>query len=167
MDMQKSLFGHGIAVSSLVAEPGEMFQARDRNRSGRSAGWSEARTDLVFAAKLLRCLRGGSMPPPSALEWSGFVEHWTVIARDDVCVLTGIVWRLPLRRHTLETPLLAIDPAAGWARAIGEWFTIGVPCIDPVAAGIHPEGVADRAARWLERQLGPDEGKGASVAERC
>jgi len=94
------------------------------------------------------------MPPPNALEWSGFVEHWTVIVRDDLCLLTGIVWRLPLRRHSLETPLLAIDPSAGWARAIGEWLTIGAPCIDPAAAAIHPEGVADRAARWLERQLG-------------
>jgi hypothetical protein len=163
MDTQKSSFGHGIAMRSLLAEPGETFHARDPIRSSRDAGWSEPRTDLVFAAKLLRCLRGGSMPPPSALEWSGFVEHWTVIARDDVCFLTGIVWRLPLRRHTLETPLLAIDPAAGWARAVGEWLTIGVPCIDPVAAGIHPERVADRAARWLERQLGPDDGDGASV----
>ncbi|MEN3287224.1 MAG: hypothetical protein V7634_1524 [Bradyrhizobium sp.] len=156
MHTQSSLFGHGIAMNSLVAEPNDTFQARDRARSAR-AGWSEPRTDLVFAAKLLRCLRGGSMPPPNALEWSGYVEHWTVIARDDLCLLTGIVWRLPLRRHTLETPLIAIDPAAGWARAIGEWFTIGVPCIDPVAAGIHPEGVADRAARWLERQLGPND----------
>jgi hypothetical protein len=158
MDTQKSSFGHGIAMSSVLAEPGEALHARGPVRSGRGVGSSEPRTDLVFAAKLLRCLRGGSMPPPSALEWSGFVEHWTVIARDDVCFLTGIVWRLPLKRHTLETPLLAIDPAAGWARAIGEWLTIGTPCIDPVAAGIHPEGVADRAARWLERQLGPDDG---------
>jgi hypothetical protein len=154
MNTQKSLFGHGITMGSLAAEPSEIFNARDPMLSGRGAGGAEPRTDLIFAAKLLRCLRGGSMPPPSALEWSGFVEHWTVIARDDVCFLTGIVWRLPLKRHTLETPLLAIDPAAGWARAIGEWLTIGVPCIDPVAAGIHPEGVADRAARWLERQLG-------------
>jgi hypothetical protein len=163
MDTQKSSFGHGIAMGSLLAGPGEICHVRDPMRSGRGAGWSEPRTDLVFAAKLLRCLRGGSMPPPSALEWSGFVEHWTVIARDDVCFLTGIVWRLPLRRHTLETPLLAIDPVAGWARAVGEWLTIGVPCIDPVASGIHPEGVADRAARWLERQLGPDDGNSASV----
>ena len=153
MQMQNSLFGYGIAMSSLVAEPNEAFQGRDRVRAAR-AGSPEPRTDLVFAAKLLRCLRGGSMPPPNALEWSGFVEHWTVIVRDDLCLLTGIVWRLPLRRHSLETPLLAIDPSAGWARAIGEWFTIGAPCIDPAAAAIHPEGVADRAARWLERQLG-------------
>jgi hypothetical protein len=159
MNTQKSLFGHGIAMGAHAAEPSEIVCVRDPIPSGRGARWSEPDTDLVFAAKLLRCLRGGSMPPPSALEWSGFVEHWTVIARDDVCFLTGIVWRLPLRRHTLETPLLAIDPAAGWARAIGEWLTIGVPCIDPVAAGIHPEGIADRAARWLERQLGPDDGE--------
>ena len=33
------------------------------------------------------------------------------------------------------------------------WLTIGAPQLDLVAAGIHPEGVADRAARWLERQL--------------
>jgi hypothetical protein len=158
MDTQKSSFGQGIAMNSLAAEPRETCHAFDPILIDRGAGWSECRTNLVFAAKLLRCLRDGSTPPPGALEWSGFVEHWAVITQDDVCFLTGIIWRLPLRRQSLATPLLAIDPAAGWARAIGEWFTIGAPCASLVATGIHPEGVSDRAARWLARQLGPDDG---------
>jgi len=120
---------------------------------GFGKGGSERRADLLFASEVLRCLRGGSTPSPRVLEWSGFVEHWTIVAQDEVCLLTGIVWRLPLSRNVLATPLLAIDPAAGWARAVGEWLTIGAPQLDLVAAGIHPEGVADRAARWLERQL--------------
>jgi hypothetical protein len=66
-----------------------------------------------------------------------------MMARDDVCLLRGIVWRLPLSRNVLATPLLAFDPVAGWARVVGEWLTIGAPQLDLVAAGIHPEGVAD------------------------
>jgi hypothetical protein len=115
--------------------------------------WSKSRADLLFASEVLRCLRGGSTPSPRVLEGSGFVEHWTIVANDDVCLLTGTVWRLPLSRNVLATPLLAIDPDAGWARVVGEWLTIGAPRRDLVAAGIYPEGVADRAARWLERQL--------------
>jgi hypothetical protein len=111
------------------------------------------RTELVFAAKLLQCLRAGSSPSPAALEWSGFVEHWAIIVRDDVCLLTGSVWRLPLRRHSLAAPLLAIDPAAGWARALDEWLTIEMPCGG--VAGPCPDLVAERAARWLEQQLHP------------
>jgi hypothetical protein len=165
MDKKKSSFGQGIAMSSLVAEPGERYHAFDPILLDRKTGWSECRTNLVFAAKLLHCLRGGSPPPPEALERSGFVEHWAVIPQDDVCFLTGIIWRLPLRRQALATPLLAIDPAAGWARAIGEWLTIGAPCGDLAATGIHPQGVADCAARWLERQLGPGYGNGTSFPE--
>jgi hypothetical protein len=48
---------------------------------------------------------------------------------------------------------LAIDPVAGWARVVGEWLTIETPCLDLATAGIDPERVADRAARWLERKL--------------
>ncbi len=120
---------------------------------GLGERWSKSRADLLFASEVLRCLRGGSTPSPRVLECSGFVEHWMIVVHDDVCLLSGIVWRLPLSRNVLTTPLLAIDPAAGWARAVGEWFTIGSPHFDLVAAGIHPEGVADRAAQWLERQL--------------
>jgi hypothetical protein len=76
-----------------------------------------------------------------------------IVANDDVCLLTGTVWRLPLSRNVLATPLLAIDPVARWERVVREWLTIGAPRLDLVAAGIYPEGVADRAARWLERQL--------------
>jgi hypothetical protein len=123
------------------------------NALGSRAAVIERRPNLLFAAKLLRSLRGGSMPPPSALEWSGFVENWTVIVADDVCLFTGIVWRLPLRRQALVTPLLAIDPSAGWARAFDEWLTIGDPSVNLVTTGIDPEGIADRAALWLERQL--------------
>jgi len=115
--------------------------------------WSKHRDDLLFASEVLRCLRSGSTPSLRVLEWSGFVEHWMIVADDDVCLLTGTLWRLPLSRYVLATPLLAIDPVAGWARVVGEWLTIGAPRLDLGAAGIHPEGVADRAARWLERQL--------------
>jgi hypothetical protein len=115
--------------------------------------WSKSRADLLFASEVLRRLRGGSTPSLRVLEGSGFVEHWTIVANDDVCLLTGTVWRLPLSRNVFATPLLAIDPDAGWARVVGEWLTIGAPQLDLVAAGIYPEGVADRAARWLERQL--------------
>src|SRR5947208_2935645 len=76
------------------------------------------RVDLLFASKLLRCLRDGWIPSQKVLECSGFVEHWMVVARDDVCFLKGTVWRLPLSRNVLTTPLLAIDPVAGWARAL-------------------------------------------------
>jgi len=110
------------------------------------------RVDLLFASKILRCLREGWKPSQQALECSGFVEHWMIVAGDDVCLLKGTVWRLPVSRNLLATPLLAIDPVGGWARALDEWFTIG-PDLDLFAAGIHPDGVADRAARWLERQL--------------
>jgi hypothetical protein len=121
-------------------------------RLGLGEQWPARRADLLFASKILGCLREGSTPSQRMLECSGFVEHWMIVARDDVCLLKGTVWRLPVSRNTLTTPLLAIDPVAGWARAVDEWLTIG-PCLDLVAAGIHPDGVADRAARWLERQL--------------
>jgi hypothetical protein len=108
--------------------------------------------DLLFASKILRSLREGWTPSQRVLECSGFVEHWMIVAGDDVCLLKGTVWRLPVSRNLLATPLLAIDPVAGWARALDEWFTIA-PDLDLFAAGIHPDGVADRAAQWLERQL--------------
>lgn len=111
-----------------------------------------SRADLLFASEILRRLRDGLTPSQRVLECSGFVEHWMIVARDDVCLLKGLVWRLPISRNTLTTPLLAIDPVAGWARALDEWLTIG-PRLDLVAAGIHPDGVADRAARWLEHRL--------------
>src|SRR5690348_4545074 len=95
---------------------------------GTGARWYERRADLVFASEVLRSLRCGSRPSPRVLECSGFVEHWMVVTQDDVYFLTGTVWRLPLSRSALATPLLAIDPVAGWARAIGEWLTIGEPC---------------------------------------
>jgi hypothetical protein len=114
-----------------------------------------SRADLVFASEILRRLRDGLTPPQRMLECSGFVEHWMIEAADDVCLLKGLVWRLPFSRSILTTPLLAIDPVAGWARAIDEWFTIGSG-FDLVATGIHPDSVADRAARWLERQLQAD-----------
>jgi hypothetical protein len=123
---------------------------------GLGARWSGRRADLLFASKLLRSLRGGLTPSARALEWSGFVEHWMVVTQDDVCLLTGTVWRLPLSLGVLVTPLLAIDPIAGWALAFGEWLTIGTPRLDVAAAGIHPEEVAERAARWLERKLGDE-----------
>lgn len=124
-------------------------------REDCEANWRVSKANLVFAAKLLGCLRTGTSPPPSALEWSGFVEHWTVVIRDDICVLEGTVWRLPLCQGSLAAPLLAIDPAAGWARALGEWLTIGVPQESAGAAGLRPELISDRAARWLEHQLDP------------
>jgi hypothetical protein len=124
---------------------------------GIGARWSDRRADLLFAAEALRALRDGFTPSPRALEWSGFVEHWMVVIQDDVCLLTGTVWRLPLQLNVLATPLLAIDPSAGWALALGEWLTIGTPRLDLAAAGIHPEGVADRAARWLQRKLAAED----------
>jgi hypothetical protein len=163
MNTHRSSFGQGSAMTSLALERSEPFHECDPSLTGHEAGLAGHRTNLVFAAKLLRCLRGGSMPPSSALEWSGFVEHWTVVARDDVCFLTGIVWRLPLKRHALATPLLAIDPVAGWARAMGEWLTIGAPRVDLATTGLHPEYVADRAERWLQRQLGANDEDGASL----
>ena len=112
-----------------------------------------SRADLMFASEILRRLRDGLKPSRRMLECSGFVERWAIVVRDDdVCLLRGPVWRLPVSRSMLTTPLLAIDPVAGWARAVDEWLTIG-PSFDPV----HPDNVADRAARWLERQLGMDD----------
>lgn len=125
------------------------------HRADCGTNWRGSKANLVFAARLLGCLRTGTSPPPSALEWSGFVEHWTVIVRDDICVLEGTVWRLPLCQGSLAAPLLAIDPAAGWARALGEWLTIGAPHKSTGAAGLRPELISDRAARWLEHQLAP------------
>lgn len=114
------------------------------------------RVDLLFASKIVRRLRDGWTPSRHVLECSGFVEHWMIVTGGDVCLLKGTVWRLPVSRSMLTTPLLAIDPVAGWARAIDEWFTIG-PGLDLFGTEIHPDGVADRAARWLERQLGVDD----------
>jgi hypothetical protein len=124
---------------------------------GIGARCSDRRADLLFASEVLRSLREGYRPSPRALESSGFVEHWMVVTQDDVCLLTGTVWRLPLSLGVLATPLLAIDPTEGWARAVGEWLTIGTPRLDLAAAGIHPDGVADRAARWLNRRLGAED----------
>jgi len=114
------------------------------------------RADLLFASEILRSLREGLTPSQRVLECSGFVEHWTVASRDDVCLLEGTVWRLPFSLSTIATPLLAIDPLAGWARTVDEWLTIS-PCLNSVATPIHPTAIADRAARWLERQLQPDD----------
>jgi hypothetical protein len=114
-----------------------------------------SRADLLFAAEILCCLRDGLTPSQRVLEYSGFVEHWFVGARDEVYLLKGTVWRLPFSRIALSMPLLAIDPVAGWARTVDEWLTIR-PCVDLVATGIDPDHVADRAARWLERQLRAD-----------
>jgi hypothetical protein len=144
MDTQTSLYGQ----DADEARHGAKLLLWDAG-----ARCSERRADLLFASEVLRSLRSGTTPSPRVLEWSGFVEHWMVVTQDDVCLLMGTVWRLPLSRTALATPLLAIDPVAGWARAVGEWFTIGAPSLDLAAAGIHPEGVADRAARWLERKL--------------
>ena len=127
----------------------------DTGRSSLAIGGQRAasRADLLFASEILCRLRDGLKPSPRMLECSGFVERWMIVARnDDVCLLKGTVWRLPVSRSMLTTPLLAIDPVAGWARAIDEWLTIG-PCFDLV----HPDSVADRAARWLERQLRVDD----------
>jgi hypothetical protein len=77
-------------------------------------------------------------------------------SREDVCLLEGTVWRLPVSLSTIATPLLAIDPLAGWARTVDEWLTIR-PCLNSVATAIHPIAIADRAAQWLERQLQPDD----------
>ena len=161
MDKKTSLFGQRMAMMSQSAEIAEPSSGSGQSESSPGAGRCEPRVNLVFAARLLRRLREGSMPPPRALEWSGFVEHWTVITRDDVYFLTGVVWRLPLRRQALAAPLLAINPTAGWARIVGEWLTIGAPRIDSGSPGIHPESVADSAAQWLERQLGADDRRGA------
>jgi hypothetical protein len=121
---------------------------------GKCPQCRDGRFGLLFAAEILRHLRGGSAPPARALEWAPFVDHWSIVANDDVCLLTGTAWRLPLSRKALETPLLAIDPVAGWARTVDEWFTIGTPRADFVAAGLYPEQVARRAALWIERQIG-------------
>ena len=90
------------------------------------------------------------------LERYAFVEHWMIWVGNDVCWLKGTVWRLPVSRSVITTPILAIDPAAGWARAVDEWFTIG-PCINLIGARCQPEGVTDRAERWLDRQLRADD----------
>jgi hypothetical protein len=160
MDKKKSSFEQRMAMRSQSAEVGGRSPGSDQSEYGPGTGQCEPRVNLVFAAKLLHRLREGSMPSPRALEWSGFIEHWTVITRDDVYFLTGVVWRLPLRRQTLVTPLLAINPTAGWALIVGEWLTIGAPCIDLGGHGIHPESVADSAVQWLQRQLGTDDGRG-------
>jgi|SRR5664279_2422934 len=139
--------------------------ASSRQLSSR-APWSDAglvlsgvggrrlasRADLVFASEILRRLRDGLTPPQRMLECSGFVEHWLIVAEGDVCLLKGMVWRLPFSLSMLTTPLLAIDPVRGWARAVDEWLTIG-PRFNLVTTGIHPDSVADRAARWLEMEL--------------
>jgi hypothetical protein len=149
---QKSLCE--VETTAKSHEGGSAATSSDTTLSllGIGEQWPARRADLLFASKILSCLRDGSVPSRRVLEYSGFVEHWMIVTRDDVCLLKGTVWRLPVSRNMLTTPLLAIDPVAGWARAVDEWLNIG-PCHDLVATGIHPDGVADRAARWLERQL--------------
>ena len=157
MAKRPAFTGPSVATDAPSPAGADTVRMIRSDRADCAASWRMSKANLVFAAKLLGCLRTGTSPPPSALEWSGFVEHWTVIIRDDICLLEGTVWRLPLCQGSLAAPLLAIDPAAGWARALGEWFTIGAPHASTAAAGLRPELISERAARWLEHQLdGPD-----------
>jgi hypothetical protein len=132
---------------------GQAVRYSELSHCGIGKRWPTSRADLLFASEVLRRLRGGSLPSRRELEWAGFVECWTVLVHDDLCWLTGTVWRLPLSRQVLVAPLLAIDPTAGWARAVGEWLTIEAPRLDLPVASVDPELVADSAASWLERQL--------------
>lgn len=150
MVRQTSLYE--VETSLHECSSGAMWSDTRLSLSGIGGRRPASRADLLFASEILRGLRDGLTPPRRMLECSGFVEHWMIVARDDVCLLKGTVWRLPFSRSLLTTPLLAIDPVAGWARAVDEWLTIG-PCFDFVAAGMHPDSVADRAMRWLEGQL--------------
>ena len=59
---------------------------------------------LAFAILILGRLREGQRPPPRALEQAAFVEQWAITPHEDIFVLTGISWRLPLRH--LPTGLL-------------------------------------------------------------
>jgi hypothetical protein len=72
-------------------------------------------------------------------------------------VLTGLAYRLPLRRAVFYEPLLAIDPHFGWARLLGEWVVLGrkVPAI-----ALDPADALRRAAAWIARELGDAAGAG-------
>jgi hypothetical protein len=110
-------------------------------------------SDLAFAALILARLRNGGRPGPRALEQAPLIEQWTITPCDQIFELAGIAWRLPLSRSVFAGPLLAIDPAAGWARTLDEWVVISDPqsacCVDSIA----PEEVTRRAAVWLRLQL--------------
>jgi len=110
-------------------------------------------SDLAFAALILARLRNGGRPGPRALEQAPLIEQWTITPCDQIFELAGIAWRLPLSRSVFAGPLLAIDPAAGWARTLDEWVVISDPqsacCVDSIA----PNEVTRRAAVWIRLQL--------------
>ena len=150
-----------------MVSPASLFEVETAGLHGRSSWPADRpaqpgaikqqavrRADLLFASEILRSLRDGLTPAQRVLECSGFVEHWMIASRDDVYLLEGTVWRLPFSLSRIATPLLAIDPLAGWVRTVDEWLTIS-PCLNSVATAVQPTAIADRAARWLEGQLEP------------
>jgi hypothetical protein len=117
------------------------------------------RDSWALASVMLERLRQGSSPPGGALEWGPYVEEWTIVPRSDLFTLTGTAWRLPLSRSPFSAPLLAIRPAAGWARTLEEWINIGEPGLPANSPMVQPDEVAQRAADWIgERQLAAQRG---------
>lgn len=73
-------------------------------------------------------LESGWAPPPEMLADAPLLEDW-LLARHpmgDVCLVgrcTGHP-RLP-DGPTNTSPVVALDPAAGWARTVSRWYRLG------------------------------------------
>ena len=118
---------------------------------------------LAFAILILGRLREGRRPPPRALEQAAFVEQWAITPHEDIFVLTGISWRLPLRRSLFVAPLLAIDPSAGWARTVDEWIALGDQQVACEGDDVTPDEVIRRAVVWLPQQMNAAEAERANL----
>jgi hypothetical protein len=110
-------------------------------------------SDLAFLAMLLDRLRSGMQPSSRALEHAPFVEQWAVVGAGEMFELTGLAWRLPLRRSAFAAPLLAIDPASGWARTVTEWAMLGETQPTFAVESVAPQEVTRRAEVWIRQQL--------------
>jgi hypothetical protein len=117
--------------------------------------YSFSHSDLAFAALIVDRLRDGKQPSPHALEQARFIEQWAIVPGGEIFELTGLAWRLPLCQSAFAAPLLAINPAVGWARTVHEWVVIGDPRL--TSCTIEPDQVVRRAESWIRRRLDAEE----------
>lgn len=108
---------------------------------------------LLRASAILDLLAIGWRPGDAELDCARYIERWAVLpgASDKPYQIIGVAWSLPIRRHFINTSVLAIDPIAHWARIWDEWAVIddglwGLPPINPIE--IQRVGAA-----WLVAEL--------------
>jgi predicted nucleotidyltransferase len=118
------------AVDSAAAARERLLSAaRERLLSAaRERLLSAARERLLSAVRVVAQIRAGLVPSAAELRDAPYLDDWTVEPAPDAAapyMLTGLAYRLPLRRAVFYEPLLAIDPNLGWARLLGEWVVFG------------------------------------------